>query len=131
MAKKIKRTKKFHEEYGEIFTLMETNPVGLRRKIATTGFFAVMPIDGEDDFRLDEQTFIRMVFRWVLDRALLDVLGGAKLEDQKEAYFWVFKNDPSFEDVCDYADLDPSIVRTAFYKMRKSFLDAGVLLFSA
>lgn len=127
MAKRKKPN--IEEEYKDIFSLMKTNPVGLRRKIATTGFFAIMPIEHEDDYRFDEQTFIRTVFRWVLDRALLDSLGGAVLEEQKAAYNWAFIDNDDFDAVCDYADIPPDVVKEAFKKFRKAFKDSGVKLF--
>lgn len=96
------------------------------------GLFALLPIENDDDFRNDEELFDKILFRRVIDRALLDIIGFPPQRVRKtralkvnryeqEALEWVsdLEEDSDFQYVCDLAGLDSLMVRRYIFKVKE------------
>lgn len=83
-----------------------------RRKVASLGFISLLPLPQEDDFSQEDLVNNRKLWRWVLDRAILDILKGGTDKQRKESHNWMFEGDDDFEIICSYADLKPEFIRT-------------------
>lgn len=115
----------------DLLVLFEENPRSFRRHLAKDGLFTLLPIDGGDDYRNDEIIFSKVLFRGVIDRALLDIIGFPpkfnkvtqlqKLNRfERAAIDWVsdLEEDSDFQYVCELADLDPDMVRKYIFKLK-------------
>lgn len=115
----------------DLLILFEQNPRSFRRHLAKDGLFALLPMEGDDDYRNDEALFIKLLFRNVIDRALLDIVGfppkfnkvteQPKLNNlEKAAIEWVsdLEDDSDFQYVCELADLDSTLVRKYIFKLK-------------
>lgn len=115
----------------DLLVLFETNPRSFRRHLAKDGLFTLLPIQGGDDYRNDDDIFIKILFRSVIDRAVLDIVGFPpkfnKLTQlqkynkyERDAISWVsdLEDDSDFSFVCELADLDPNMVRKYIFKLK-------------
>lgn len=115
----------------DLLKIFESNPRSFRRHLAKDGLFVLLPIAEGDDYRNDESLFNKILFRSVLDRALLDIIGFPpkfnkikgvqKLNRyEREALDWVSDTEDGndFDYVCELADLDPQLVRAGIFKLK-------------
>lgn len=116
----------------DAIALFKEDPRSFRRHLAKDGLFVLLPLQGGDDYRNDEALFTKVLFRGVIDRALLDIISfkpkfNKKKQKQvfnkfeREALEWIgdIDEDGDFVYVCELADLDPSLVRTCILKLKK------------
>lgn len=86
--------------------------VAFRRRVASYGLFSLLPINDIEETGTEEMEKDVKLFRWVIDRALLDILGGGTAKQKRESDAWVFSDTTgNFEFICDMAYLQPELVK--------------------
>lgn len=97
------------------------NKLRRRRKSKNAGHFKFLPLEEGHEHR--EQI---LLWRGVLDQALVDYQNNITLVDPQEqtgtktsVSSWLLKEE-DFELVCDYANLDSTIVKAIFYGKKYS-----------
>ena len=99
------------------------NPAKVKRRITERGLFAQLPISSSEVYQLDDHTKFVIMWRWVLDRALLDLIGGGRKKHYDEAYKWVFNNHSDFKVVCHYAEIKPELVQEVIDKFHANYMN--------
>jgi hypothetical protein len=60
----------------------------------------------------------KRLFREVIKLAIADALNERFPSTRKEAWNWIFTNDPDFEFICNLAEVAPGNVRREFLRKR-------------
>lgn len=102
----------------------DVKDINWKNRIRRKGFF------GSERFELwfvEEIYKEQRLWRKVLDRALLDSIGSDQ-ELIDESVFWFAEFDPSFQKVCEYAGIPPTIVHgTALWLLKTMGVDSPFL----
>jgi hypothetical protein len=103
----------------------KNNPRSFRRTLSDYGLFCRLPIEGSDDYRNEEITRIKYFWRWVIDRAILDIISTHKYtKEGVNSINWFMGTDKSqgkdFKFICHLADLEPELVYKYMLKIKQA-----------